>query len=190
MKCCHCGASVQVTETNTAFCSAACENAYEFITRSGLNEYYKTDHFGVKPQEFDDYNYEHFEKETVINLVSDKYIGIQKEIVFYIPQMRDQQDVWLLSKLYNMNVGIGICVADLKTKSLKVAFDSRLLTVKHIIETLNMIGFPPELEVEREHFALGSDLKIASWMCEKLRFKRLKSISKTAFKNLKVSLFL
>ncbi|MAZ29001.1 MAG: hypothetical protein CL868_18215 [Cytophagaceae bacterium] len=157
MDCNHCGGVVEEIQilNGHVFCGDACREACEKIKDSGLGAFYKDGHKGFKPKEYSPEFYESLARKNKATYIRDRYIGMQKEINFYVPQMRDERDVWLLSRLFHIHIGIGICTAILSTKTLKVVFDGRLISIEDIIENLNSIGYGPLISLKEKNHGKG-----------------------------------
>jgi Cu+-exporting ATPase len=153
VKCAHCGDECpenQLEVENNTFCCNGCQIVYSVLKENGLGDYYSfQERPGISQKSIKSKNYSFLDDEDVINnLLEFREADICK-ISFTIPQIHCTSCIWLLENLNKLHQGILGSRVNFMNKSATISYDPNLITLKQVVEYLAIIGYPPELNLQR-----------------------------------------
>ncbi len=147
--CHHCGLNCDSFEyffEEKSFCCNGCRSVYQLLRSHDLENYYtyqKTPGQTPKSASFD-YLDSIEVKEKLIEF-SSKNIQI---ITLTIPSIHCSSCIWILEHLHRLNSGIKKVVVNFNKKNIRIHFNELEISLKHLAELLNKIGYPPHISLE------------------------------------------
>ncbi|QCK14701.1 heavy metal translocating P-type ATPase [Mangrovivirga cuniculi] len=155
-KCRHCNDALPEHQNdiiyfeNEAFCCAGCKTAFEILSASGLQDYYKIDPDpGLKVSE-DNEIYDFLENEEIQSSLLKYSSEDFNKIIFQVPAIHCSSCLWLLENLYRLNEGVIRSVVDFGKKRVTIDYNPELLSLKELAVLLKKIGYPPHISLEDE----------------------------------------
>ncbi len=153
IKCAHCGD--ECPEDNPVsderdFCCQGCKVVYSVLKENNLGDYYTfQDNPGISQRSILSKNYTFLEDEDVINNLlefRDEYLC---KISFTLPQIHCASCIWLLENLNKLHQGFLGSRVNFLHKTATVSYDPTKISLKEVVEKLAIIGYPPELNLQK-----------------------------------------
>ena len=150
-QCYHCGDScndsvVQVDEKS--FCCNGCKTVYEIFSENDLTCYYDfQENPGAIPTEIQG-KYDFLEHKDIIEKLLDFNDGNTQIITLYIPHIHCSSCIWVLENLYKLNTKIASSQVDFPKKTVRISYNSEIITLKEIVLLLSSIGYEPYISLE------------------------------------------
>lgn len=150
--CYHCGEhcneqNIHIEEKS--FCCEGCKMVYEIINQNGLCEYYDisenpgiTQKIKVRAGKFD-----FLEDQSVQQKLIHFSEGVQKHVIFYLPQMHCSSCIWLIEHLPKLNKGIVKSQVNFPKKEVTIIYNSDSVSLKSVVELLSEIGYEPYISL-------------------------------------------
>ncbi|MBK9737666.1 MAG: heavy metal translocating P-type ATPase metal-binding domain-containing protein [Saprospiraceae bacterium] len=153
VKCTHCGDSCPEDHPvydEKDFCCKGCQIVYAVLKDNNLGDYYAfSDKPGISQRSASDKNYLFLDDEDVINNLLQFREEKLCKISFSIPQIHCASCIWLLENLSKLNPGILGSRVNFLSKKTTVSYDPSKITLRQIVEQLAIIGYPPELNLQK-----------------------------------------
>ncbi|MBX9850719.1 MAG: heavy metal translocating P-type ATPase metal-binding domain-containing protein, partial [Cytophagaceae bacterium] len=151
VKCYHCGDDCindSVLFENKSFCCSGCKTVYEILNSNNLCTYYNINNFpGNRIKEVAGDKYAYLDNEEIINKVTDFKEGNSSRVTFFIPNIHCSSCIWLLENLQKLNQGIFRAQINFLKKELTIIFKNDSISLRHVVEILDSIGYPPQLNL-------------------------------------------
>lgn len=152
-ECAHCGDECPDQHPiydDKNFCCNGCQVVYTILKDNGLGDYYAfQEKPGISQRSVLSKNYRFLDDEDVINnLLEFKEENICK-ISFTLPQIHCASCIWLLENLNKLDQGILGSRVNFLRKTATISYDPTKITLKQVVEKLAMIGYPPELNLQK-----------------------------------------
>ena len=150
-QCYHCGDScndsiIQVEEKS--FCCNGCKTVYEIFSENDLTCYYDfQENPGAIPTEIQG-KYDFLEHKDIIEKLLDFNDGNTQIITLYIPHIHCSSCIWVLENLYKLNTKIASSQVDFPKKTVRISYNSEIITLKEIVLLLSSIGYEPYISLE------------------------------------------
>ena len=149
--CYHCGDdcnTVSISIDEKSFCCNGCKGVYQVLAENQLCSYYSyNDHPGAS-RERTDKRFDYLSEPTIVSELID-YTDTEKTIVtFYIPQIHCSSCLWLLEQLNKVDPAIHYGRVDFLKKQLNIRFDHRQISLQHVVELLDDIGYEPLISLQ------------------------------------------
>lgn len=151
--CYHCGDLCDVETVvfdDKAFCCHGCKSVFELLQSCNLDGYYKyADNPGIKqlkaPAQGE---YAYLEDADIIQkIISFSNDSIVK-VKFNLPAMHCASCIWLLENFRKLVPGVIESRVNFIKRDVYFTYDPSLLTLRHLVEQLAAIGYPPELKLD------------------------------------------
>lgn len=151
--CYHCGEDCGndfVSKEEKVFCCNGCKRVYEIINENGLCDYYaKSQSPGFTQKKHTQNNqFAFLDDEAIENKLVHFKNNQQKHVTFYLPQIHCSSCVWLLEQLHTVNKGIIKSEINFLKKEITVIYDSTIISLRVVFETLVNIGYEPHLSLD------------------------------------------
>ncbi|KXK37305.1 MAG: heavy metal translocating P-type ATPase metal-binding domain-containing protein [Saprospiraceae bacterium] len=153
IRCAHCGDECpqdHIIYDDKDFCCNGCQMVYEVLKSNGLEDYYQYEvNPGVSQKSVLRKNYAFLDDEDVVsNLLEFKEETLAK-ISFMLPQIHCASCVWLLENINKLHAGILGSRVNFLAKTATISYNPQLISLRKVVELLSMIGYPPELNLQR-----------------------------------------
>ncbi len=149
--CFHCGEICQsnsYVKDDHHFCCNGCKTVFELLSENGLENYYLFDKSPgvtvISGPRRSHYKYLDEEKirQGLLSFSSPNHSAVR----LMLPTIHCSSCIWLLENLHTLNKGILNVSVNFSEKIAKIDFDPKSIALSELAETLQMIGYPPSLE--------------------------------------------
>ena len=150
--CYHCGEDCNddaIIVQDKHFCCHGCKTVYEIINKNDLCTYYDLEKspginqkHKVRQGKFD-----FLDDEKIIQELIHFKDETQQHITLYLPQMHCSSCIWILEHLNKINPGVIKSQVNFIKKEITIVFDYHQTTLKHIAESLTLIGYEPHISL-------------------------------------------
>jgi Cu+-exporting ATPase len=152
-KCTHCGDDCpddHPVYDEKDFCCNGCQIVYTVLKDNGLGDYYTFQTMpGISQKSISNKNYHFLDDEDVINsLLEFKETNLCK-ISFTLPQIHCASCIWLLENINRLQPGILGSRVNFLRKTATVSYDPSKISLRQVVEQLAVIGYPPELNLQK-----------------------------------------
>ncbi len=150
--CYHCGEDVgeahfHIEEKN--FCCKGCQTVYEIINKSDLCSYYDLEsNPGInQKKETRKGKFDFLDDQQIIKKLVHFEDETHQHVIFYLPQMHCASCIWILEHLNKIDKGILKSQVNFIKKEVTIIFDYHQTSLKHVAETLTLIGYEPHISL-------------------------------------------
>jgi Cu+-exporting ATPase len=152
--CKHCGQYVEnagVAYAGFSFCCTGCKLVYELLSEKGLCDYYGlNEHAGNKVSAPELGNrYAFLSEPEVANRLVYFRQNNEYRVRLHLPAMHCSSCIWLLEHLKRIDDGVMNSRVDFVRREIDIAYDPMKTGLRHLVETLHAIGYPPELNMKQ-----------------------------------------
>lgn len=154
IQCYHCGdecGKKPVKFDDKHFCCQGCQTVYEIISHNDLTGYYNLGYYpGMKvtvPPS--DTKFQWLDIPEIRENLLDFYEGGLAGVHFYIPTIHCSSCIWLLENLHKLRSGIDYSKVNFLKKTVSLTFQENEISLREIVELLQAIGYPPEINPNR-----------------------------------------
>ena len=159
-KCTHCGDDCpdeHPMHDEKDFCCNGCQIVYTILADNGLGDYYNfTDNPGISRRSVVDKNYAFLDDEDVVSRILEFRDTNICKLSINLPQIHCASCIWLLENLGKLSPGILATRVNFLAKKATLTYDPNQITLRKVVELLDTIGYPPELNLN----TLSSDTTI------------------------------
>ncbi|MCD0466465.1 heavy metal translocating P-type ATPase metal-binding domain-containing protein [Flavobacterium sp. ENC] len=150
--CFHCGLVMtkneEVNFDEKKFCCTGCKTVYEIFSLHDLTSYYDFEKSpGATPQDIQG-KYDFLENETILSKVLEFQEGNTAIVSLSIPYIHCSSCIWILENLNKIQPGINISQVNFPEKTVRITFDSKLVSLRTIVYMLSSIGYEPYISLE------------------------------------------
>ncbi len=150
--CYHCGENCDgniVFFEQKKFCCDGCKTVYEILEQNNLCEYYSLNNKpgaslkeGVHTKRF-----AYLDDEQVKSKLINFSDGDISTVTFYIPKIHCSSCIYLLENLYKLSNGVKRSTVHFSSRSVNVAFNHQVISLKKVVELLASIGYEPHINL-------------------------------------------
>ncbi|WP_131536643.1 heavy metal translocating P-type ATPase [Pedobacter nototheniae] len=148
--CYHCGEDlpeIKYQLDGHNFCCAGCQGVYKILSENNLCNYYAyNDTPGQKLN--GDTRLEYLDEPNIIAQLIDYRHDQSTIVTFYIPAIHCSSCIWLLEHLYKINPAIFSSRIDFLKKQVTISFKHEEISLRHLVESLNHIGYEPLISLQ------------------------------------------
>ena len=152
-ECAHCGDDCPDNHPvydEKDFCCNGCQVVYSLLKDNGLGDYYAfQDKPGTSQRSVFTKNYKFLDDEDVINNLLEFRDDHICKLSFTLPQIHCASCIWLLENLNKLDQGILGSRVNFLRKTATISYDPSKITLRQVVEKLAMIGYPPELNLQK-----------------------------------------
>ncbi|WP_426327712.1 heavy metal translocating P-type ATPase [Pedobacter sp. R-06] len=154
--CYHCGEDLPKVKYQVGdkdFCCAGCMAVFKILSENNLCNYYVYNNNPGR-QFKNESHLEYLDEPKIIDQLLDYKHESSSIITFYIPAIHCSSCIWLLEHLYKINPAIFSSRIDFLKKQITISFNHDEISLRHLVETLNQIGYEPLIslqDVVQEH---------------------------------------
>lgn len=150
--CYHCGLTIikkdEIIFDEKHFCCNGCKTVYEIFSLNGLTDYYNFEKApGATPQTGKN-NYDFLDNETIVNRLLEFKEDKTNIVSLYIPHIHCSSCIWILENLRKLSYGISSSQVNFHEKKVRIIFNPEAVTLKHIVNLLNTIGYDPYISLD------------------------------------------
>ena len=150
-QCFHCGDSCNdntIKVDDKVFCCNGCKTVFEIFSENDLTCYYDfQNNPGAVPKEIKG-KYDFLENEDIIEKLLDFNDGNTQIINLYIPHIHCSSCIWVLENLHKLNEKITTSQVDFPKKTVRISYQSDVLSLKQVVLLLSAIGYEPYISLE------------------------------------------
>jgi len=151
--CDHCGDTCYqkpVTLGEKMFCCDGCRSVYQILNDYNLCAYYDLNtHPGTtQKSNVRKDKYAFLDNADIARKLIQYADSSQTHVTFYLPQIHCSSCLWLLENIRRINPAIISSRVNFTKKEVFITFDSSLITLREVVETLTHIGYEPHLSLE------------------------------------------
>jgi Cu+-exporting ATPase len=153
--CQHCGEDcieTSIRKNQDYFCCQGCQFVYELLHENGMNTFYSLNQkpaFSLINKQQIDYSF--LDDLQLVNELLDFKETHKSSIHFILPQIHCSSCLWLLENLYKINAAVLYSRVDFIKKEVQIIFNNQDLSLRQLVELLDKIGYPPDLNFEGKH---------------------------------------
>ena len=152
--CFHCheiceGEKVRLDDKD--FCCVGCKLVYEVLNENNLCNYYAiSDNPGInRKNSYLGNRFTFLEEEQIISKLISFKSNNEIHIRFHIPNMHCSSCIWLLENFSRIDKGVIKSQVDFVSKELLIVFNASETSLRNIVEQLTLIGYEPELNLNK-----------------------------------------
>ena len=152
--CTHCGdvcPKDHPIEEEIHFCCNGCQVVYHVLKDNGLGDYYAYQSApGISQKSVDrKKNYAFLDDLDVENALLEFREERIAKISFSLPQIHCASCIWLLENIQKLHPGILGSRVNFLSKTATISFDPTKISLRQLVEQLAIIGYPPELNLQK-----------------------------------------
>ncbi|MDO6811957.1 heavy metal translocating P-type ATPase [Tenacibaculum soleae] len=149
--CFHCGNECE-TETITikekSFCCNGCKTVFEIFSENDLTCYYDfQNNPGAIPKEIEG-KYDFLNNKSIVNKLLEFNDGGIHVVNLYIPHIHCSSCIWVLENLHKLNGSISSSQVNFPKKTVRITYNSDIVSLKEIVLLLSSIGYEPYISLE------------------------------------------
>jgi P-type Cu+ transporter len=151
LKCYHCGQPCEETLwiNERVFCCYGCKTVFEILNENDLCEYYNLEkNPGIQRKKVNDESYAYLDSKDVRKRIITFESQSFSKVRFYVPAIHCVSCIWLLENLQKINKGVLRSEVNFAQKSVRIDFDPGKTTLSEIASALNLVGYPPQINLE------------------------------------------
>ncbi|MFZ1524831.1 MAG: heavy metal translocating P-type ATPase metal-binding domain-containing protein [Saprospiraceae bacterium] len=153
VECSHCGDECpndHPVHDGKDFCCNGCKVVYSVLKDHDLGDYYAfQEKPGISQRSILSKDYKFLDDDDVINNLLEFRDDHICKISFTLPQVHCSSCIWLLENLNKLDQGILGSRVNFLRKSATISYDPSKITLRQVVEKLAMIGYPPELNLQK-----------------------------------------
>ncbi|WP_422092209.1 heavy metal translocating P-type ATPase [Tenacibaculum ovolyticum] len=150
-KCFHCGNECDtktITVQEKFFCCNGCKTVYEIFSENDLTCYYDfQNNPGAVPEEIQG-KYDFLENEAIVDKLLEFNDGSMHVVNLYIPHIHCSSCIWILENLHKLQKNISSSQVDFPKKTVRITYNSDIISLKEIVLLLSSIGYEPYISLE------------------------------------------
>lgn len=150
-KCFHCGNECDtktITVQEKFFCCNGCKTVYEIFSENDLTCYYDfQNNPGAVPEEIQG-KYDFLENEAIVDKLLEFNDGSMHVVNLYIPHIHCSSCIWILENLHKLQKNISSSQVDFPKKTVRITYNSDIISLKKIVLLLSSIGYEPYISLE------------------------------------------
>lgn len=150
-KCFHCGLNVETSEIifdDKSFCCNGCKTVYEIFSINDLTCYYDLQQTpGATPKEISG-KYNFLENSKIVEQLLEFNDGKTQIVTLYIPHIHCSSCIWILENLNKLNSAISTSIVNFGKKTVRVTYNSEIISLKNLVVLLNSIGYEPFISLD------------------------------------------
>lgn len=148
--CYHCGDPIRdvVEFDERSFCCKGCKTVYEIFSGSDLLSYYDMATApGASPNTAEG-KFDYLSNDKIVEKLLEFCDGNINIVSLYIPHIHCSSCIWVLENLHKLKPQILNSQVDFPKKTARITFSSEKMSLKELVEFLNLIGYEPYISLE------------------------------------------
>lgn len=151
--CFHCGDECRagvIQQDEHDFCCEGCRTVYTLLHDNGLDAYYRINPgAGISRKNQSAERYAWLDDPDVADRLYEFAEGRHVRIRLHLPQIHCASCIWLLENLPRLHEGFLNSHVNFPKREASIVFDREAISLRHAVETLAAIGYPPDLKLDR-----------------------------------------
>lgn len=147
--CYHCGDTCEtdlIIQDDKPFCCEGCKLVYEILQEKDLCTYYAMEpNPGMSLKGRRTTTYAYLEEREVQDKLLDFTNDHIAKVSLFLPNIHCSSCIWLLENLYQLHDGVVHSQVNFPKKTLYLTFEHKQTSLRKIVELLESIGYPPEI---------------------------------------------
>ncbi|MCG8837562.1 HAD-IC family P-type ATPase [Tenacibaculum dicentrarchi] len=150
-KCFHCGNECDtktITIKEKSFCCNGCKTVFEIFSENDLTCYYDfQNNPGAIPEEIQG-KYDFLDNKEITDKLLEFNDGNLHVVNLYIPHIHCSSCIWVLENLHKLQRNISSSQVDFPKKTVRITYNSEIISLKEIVLLLSSIGYEPYISLE------------------------------------------
>ncbi|MCD8434504.1 heavy metal translocating P-type ATPase metal-binding domain-containing protein [Tenacibaculum dicentrarchi] len=150
-KCFHCGNECDtktITIKEKSFCCNGCKTVFEIFSENDLTCYYDfQNNPGAIPEEIQG-KYDFLDNKEITDKLLEFNDGNLHVVNLYIPHIHCSSCIWVLENLHKLQQNISSSQVDFPKKTVRITYNSEIISLKEIVLLLSSIGYEPYISLE------------------------------------------
>ena len=151
IQCFHCGLKCEekvITVDEKSFCCNGCKTVYEIFSENDLTCYYDfQNNPGAIPEEIQG-KYDFLENKSIVDKLLEFNDANLHVVNLYIPHIHCSSCIWVLENLHKLQKNISSSQVDFPKKTVRITYNSKIISLKEIVLLLSSIGYEPYISLE------------------------------------------
>lgn len=149
--CFHCGDSCDDTRIrykDKYFCCYGCKTVFDILTDNDLSYYYDIESApGISPKT-NPSKWDYLDNHEILSKLLEFDDAKTQVISFLIPSIHCSSCIWVLENLNKLNPSVLNSQVNFPEKTVRITFNSEILTAKQLVQLLGRIGYEPYISLE------------------------------------------
>ncbi|WCC46541.1 heavy metal translocating P-type ATPase [Tenacibaculum finnmarkense] len=150
-KCFHCGTECDtktITIKEKSFCCNGCKTVFEIFSENDLTCYYDfQNNPGAIPDEIQG-KYDFLDNASITDKLLEFNDGNLHVVNLYIPHIHCSSCIWVLENVHKLQRNISSAQVDFPKKTVRITYNSEIISLKEIVLLLSSIGYEPYISLE------------------------------------------
>ncbi|MCG8858486.1 heavy metal translocating P-type ATPase [Tenacibaculum finnmarkense] len=150
-KCFHCGNECDtktITIKEKSFCCNGCKTVFEIFSENNLTCYYDfQNNPGAIPEEIQG-KYDFLDNASITDKLLEFNDGNLHVVNLYIPHIHCSSCIWVLENVHKLQRNISSAQVDFPKKTVRITYNSEIISLKEIVLLLSSIGYEPYISLE------------------------------------------
>ncbi|MCD8409857.1 heavy metal translocating P-type ATPase [Tenacibaculum finnmarkense] len=150
-KCFHCGNECDtktITIKDKSFCCNGCKTVFEIFSENDLTCYYDfQNNPGAIPEEIQG-KYDFLDNASITDKLLEFNDGNLHVVNLYIPHIHCSSCIWVLENVHKLQRNISSAQVDFPKKTVRITYNSEIISLKEIVLLLSSIGYEPYISLE------------------------------------------
>ncbi|MFZ3563045.1 heavy metal translocating P-type ATPase [Tenacibaculum finnmarkense] len=150
-KCFHCGNECDtktITIKEKSFCCNGCKTVFEIFSENDLTCYYDfQNNPGAIPEEIQG-KYDFLDNASITDKLLEFNDGNLHVVNLYIPHIHCSSCIWVLENVHKLQRNISSAQVDFPKKTVRITYNSEIISLKEIVLLLSSIGYEPYISLE------------------------------------------
>ena len=151
VNCYHCGddcGNAPIEHDGKNFCCNGCKTVYDIFSTNDLSYFYDLQSAAGATPNVVEGKYDFLDSAKIIEKIVEFNEDELQIVNFYIPQIHCSSCIWILENLNKLNSSISSSQVDFPKKTVRIAYNPEVLTIKNLVLLLARIGYEPYISLD------------------------------------------
>ena len=151
VNCYHCGddcGNTPIEHDGKNFCCNGCKTVYDIFSTNDLSYFYDLQSAAGATPNVVEGKYDFLDSAKIIEKIVEFNEDKLQIVNFYIPQIHCSSCIWILENLNKLNSSISSSQVDFPKKTVRIAYNPEVLTIKNLVLLLARIGYEPYISLD------------------------------------------
>lgn len=149
--CFHCGdacTSTIIEHQEKSFCCHGCKTVFDILNDNDLHHYYDLEKTpGISPSQVEG-KFDFLENESIVQQLLEFNEQNTQVVSLLIPSIHCSSCIWVLENLNKLNAAITTAQVNFPKKTVRITYDSSLLTLQQLVILLARLGYEPYISLD------------------------------------------
>lgn len=148
LACTHCGQDMRkavISDSEGVFCCSGCHAVHHLLKEHQVHK--DDEKYNITGPQKPEYAY--LNEEDVIENLTSHRTDTWTVVHFSIPNIHCSSCIYLLENIMRLHSGISSCRVNFLAKEASFTFDEEMLSLRELVELLEAIDYPPQLQYEQ-----------------------------------------